>query len=228
MESIAREVKRRNYKPTDSCIVCAERQGRRKEGVPHGMFKKMKEIFPVIELILYWGYPRWRGSRDIQKLFQNKRFSEETWKFIDNMNLHVFEMRHLPKEIRELFQSDMRIAVDFLAEGNSYRSDRKIAHKAALIRMIITLSGEPCTENIETWLKQHGIREEEELTVCELFDQYIRQGKIEGKTEGRAEGENRLAKLVQVLMDNGRNEDLKKALSDQSYREQLYMEAGLI
>lgn len=139
------------------------------------------------------------------------------------MNLHVFEMRHLPKEIRELFQSDMRIVVDFLAEGNSYRSDRKIAHKAALIRMIITLSGEPCTENIETWLKQHGIREEEELTVCELFDQYLRQG----KTEGRAEGENRLAKLVQVLMDNGRNEDLKKALSDQSYREQLYMEAGL-
>ena len=64
--------------------------------------------------------------------------------------------------------------------------------------------------------------------MCELFDQYIRQGKIEGKTEGRAEGENRLAKLVQVLMDNGRNEDLKKALSDQSYREQLYMEAGLI
>lgn len=143
------------------------------------------------------------------------------------MNLHVFEMRHLPKEIRELFQSDMRIVVDFLAEGNSYRSDRKIAHKAALIRMIITLSGEPCTENIETWLKQHGIREEEELTVCELFDQYIRQGKIEGKTEGRAEGENRLAKLVQVLMDSGRNEDLRKALSDQGYREQLYLETGL-
>lgn len=205
----------------------------RKAGYIGGIYreqyeKKMKEIFPVIELILYWEYPRWRGSRDIQKLFQNKRLSEETWKFIDNMNLHVFEMRHLPKEIRELFQSDMRIVVDFLAEGNSYRSDRKIAHKAALIRMIITLSGEPCTENIEAWLKQHGIREEEELTVCELFDQYIRQGKIEGKTEGRAEGENRLAKLVQVLMDNGRNEDLKKALSDQSYREQLYMEAGLI
>ncbi len=67
--------------------------------------------------------------------------------------------------------------------------------------------------------------------MCELFDQYVRQGriegKIEGKNEGRAEGENRLAKLAQVLMDSGRNEELRKALTDQGYREQLYLEAGL-
>ena len=42
MDSIARKEKRRNYKSTDSCIVCAGRQGRRKEGMPHGMFKRMK------------------------------------------------------------------------------------------------------------------------------------------------------------------------------------------
>lgn len=42
MDSIARKEKRRNYKPTDSCIVCAGRQGRRKEGMPHGMFKRVK------------------------------------------------------------------------------------------------------------------------------------------------------------------------------------------
>lgn len=121
----------------------------------------------------------------------------------------------------------MRIIVDFLAEGASYRSGRKIIHKAALIRMINVLSGEPVTENIEAWMKKQRIKEEEELTVCELFDQYVRQGRIEGKNEGRAEGENRLAKLAQFLMDSGRNEELRKALTDQGYREQLYLEAGL-
>lgn len=208
----------------------------RKAGYTGGIYrqqydKKMKEIFPVIELILYWGIPRWKGSRDSRRLFRRYKLSEETWKYIDQLKLHIFEMRYLPKETRELFQSDMRIIVDFLAEGASYRSDRKIIHKAALIRMINVLSGEPVTENIEAWMKKQKIKEEEELTVCELFDQYVRQGriegKIEGKNEGRAEGENRLAKLAQVLMDSGRNEELRKALTDQGYREQLYLEAGL-
>lgn len=135
------------------------------------------------------------------------------------MQLHVFEMRHLPKETQALFHSDMRIVVDYLAEGNQYRSEKKIFHKAALIRMIKVLSGEMDTENIEAWMEEQGIREEDEITVCELFDQYVRQG--------RTEGENRFAKLVKQLMDGGRGEDLKRAVSDQSYREQLYAETGL-
>lgn len=57
-------------------------------------------------------------------------------KDIDELKLHVFEMRYLPEETRKLFRSDMRIVVDFLAEGKGYRSDRKIIHKAALIKMI--------------------------------------------------------------------------------------------
>lgn len=132
-------------------------------------------------------------------------------------------MRYLPKEIRKKFQSDMRIVVDFLAEGEGYRSDRKIKHKAVLIKMIKVLSGETDTDDIEKWMEEQGIREEDELTMCELFDQYVRQG----RKEGRREGENRFARLVQILMDNGRSEELKRAVSDLNYRERLYMEADL-
>lgn len=82
-------------------------------------------------------------------------------------------MRHLSQETRKLFQSDMRIVVDYLAEG-------------------------------------------------------MAAGRAEGIVAGRIEGENRFARLVQMLMEGGRNEDLQKAVSDQSYREQLYMEVNLI
>ncbi len=45
------------------------------------------------------------------------------------------------------------------------------------------------------WLEEQGIGEEDEVTVCELFDQYVRQGREEGRREGmqegRAEGEAR-------------------------------------
>ncbi len=213
----------------------------RKAGYVGGIYReqyeeKMQDCFPVIQFVLYWGIPGWKSGRELGKLFGKRNFPEETWKYIDELRLHIFEMRHLPEETRKLFQSDMRIVVDCLAEGNGYRSDRKIKHKAALIKMIKVLSGETDTEDVEKWMEEQGIREEDELTVCELFDQYVRQGRIEGiaagRTEGiavgRIEGENRFARLVQELMDGGRNEDLKKAVSDQSYREQLYMEVNLI
>ena len=151
------------------------------------------------------------------------------------MHLHVFEMRYLPEETRSLFRSDMRIVTDFLAEGKDYRSNRKVRHKAALIRMIRVLSGDTDTEDVEQWMNQQGIREEDEIKMCELFDQYERRGlargREEGRTEGIAEGEAKgealFASLAQSLIDSGRIGDLKKALSDQGYRRQLYIEAGL-
>lgn len=211
-----------NQSKTDSRMLF------RKAGYVGGIYReqyegKTQESFPVIELILYWGSDRWKGSRELCQLFKKKKFPDEAWEFIDEVKLHIFEMRYLPKEIRKKFQSDMRIVVDFLAEGEGYRSDRKIKHKAVLIKMIKVLSGETDTDDIEKWMEEQGIREEDELTMCELFDQYVRQG----RKEGRREGENRFARLVQILMDNGRSEELKRAVSDLNYRERLYMEADL-
>lgn len=114
-------------------------------------------------------------------MFARREFPQETWNYIDELKLHVYEMRHLPQETRGLFQSDMRIVVDFLAAGKSYRSDRKIVHKAALIRMIKVLSGDKDIENVEDWLEERQIREEDEVTMCELFDQYERKGREEGE-----------------------------------------------
>ena len=170
----------------------------RKAGYTGGAYREqyegeVKDIFPVAEFILYWGRPRWRSSRDLRQMFKKRssdhNIPEVAWEYIDDIKLHVYEMRHLPEETRKLFQSDMRIVVDYLAEGDEYRSDRKIVHKAALIRMIRVLSGEKDTDDVEKWLEEQGIGEEDEITVCELFDQYVRQGREEGRQEGEAKGE---------------------------------------
>lgn len=178
----------------------------RKAGYTGGVYreqyeKKMKDIFPVIELVLYWGHPRWGKNRDIRKLFWKKKILEEKWEYIDDLKLHVFEMRHMPRETRKLFQSDMRIVVDYLAEGDSYRSDRKVVHKAALIRMIKVLSGETDVDSVEEWLKEKNIREEDEITVCELFDQYERKGRIEGKARQLVEDVENAMKFFQVTLE---------------------------
>ena len=67
------------------------------------------------------------------------------------------------------------------------------------------------------------MKEEDEIKVCELFDQYERRGRIKGKEEGKIEGENRLAELMKKLIGSGRNDDLEKIAFDQGYREELYV-----
>ena len=70
--------------------------------------KKTQNRFPVIELVLYWGKGKWTGGRSTHDL-----------------KLLVFELRNLPEEVRRRFQSDMRIVVDYLAEGKDYRPEQK-------------------------------------------------------------------------------------------------------
>ncbi len=165
----------------------------RKAGYTGGVYReqyegKTKEIFPVVELVLYWGRTRWKGGRSFRELFRKKELPEGLWEHVDDLRLQVFEMRYLPMEVRERFRSDMRIVVDYLAEGEGYCSDRKIVHKAALVKLLRALSGDGDVADTEEELEKLGIREEDEVRVCELFDQYTRKGRREGKEEGRKEG----------------------------------------
>ena len=48
-----------------------------------------------------------------------------------------------------------------------------------------------------------------------------------GHAEGRIEGKDRAIRLMQYLTDSDKTEELKRALSDQEYREQLYRKYNL-
>ncbi len=136
----------------------------RKAGYTGGVYReqyegKTKEIFPVVELVLYWGRTRWKGSRSFRELFRKKE----------------------------------------LPEGESYCSDRKIVHKAALVKLLRALSGDGDVTDTEEELERLGIREEDEVRVCELFDQYTRKGRREGRKEGEA---RRLVEDIDKLRKN--------------------------
>ena len=114
------------------------------------------------------------------------------------MQLHVWEMRYLPKEIRERFHSDMRIVLDYLAEGNAYRSDRKVIHKEATIKMLRVLSGDKNVDDTEEILKALDIAEEDEISMCGI-SQGISKGIIIMCKDFNATYEDTLQKLKNKL-----------------------------
>ena len=77
---------------------------------------------------------------------------------------------------------------DYLAEGNAYRSDRKVIHKEATIKMLRVLSGDKNVDDTEEILNGLDIAEEDEISMCELFDQYTRRGISQGISQGISKG----------------------------------------
>ena len=180
----------------------------RKAGYTGGGYReqyegKVTDTYPIIEMILYWGREHWEKRPGIYELCCEK-VPEDLRKYVDDMKVHIWEMRYLPKEVREKFCSDMRIVLDYLAEGNAFRSNQKVVHKAALIRMINVLSGEDDSAEEADILKEMNIREEDEITMCELFEQYVRMGKRKGREEGREEErQSGIKALVITCMELG-------------------------
>lgn len=145
---------------------------------------KVADSFPVVSLVLYWGSGCWESPCGIKQLFSDTNLPPGLWNLVDDLRLHVFEMRTLPPEVRELFTSDMRLVTDYLAEGNGFRSDRPVIHKEALIRLLRALGGDTDVEDTGRILEEINVKEEDKITMCELFDQYTRRGRQEGIKTG--------------------------------------------
>lgn len=63
-----------------------------------------------------------------------------------------------------------------------------MVHKEALIRLLRALGGDMNVDDTAGILEEMNIKEEDEITMCELFDQYTRRGRKEGIEEGKKEG----------------------------------------
>ncbi|MCM1091764.1 MAG: hypothetical protein NC413_13040 [Muribaculum sp.] len=111
----------------------------------------------------------------------------------------------------------MRIVLDYLAEGEGYRSDRPVVHKEALVKMLRVLSGDNDVTDTEKILQEMDIREEDEISMCELFDQYIRKGRTEGLEKGRQEG-RREGRVEGIMALIGLCKDLKVSFEETAER----------
>lgn len=168
----------------------------RKAGYEGAIYRQQyegKEIYPTITLVLYWGKTVWNGSPDLLKFFHRKKIHRMAGKYIDNVCLHLYSMRCLPQEIRRRFHSDMRLVVDYLAEGEEYEpADQIIADVDGTMRMLYALTGDAeFINNIKRLQKCQ--MEGGGVTMCEVVDKFVQRGREQGIKEGIKEEKMRCA-----------------------------------
>lgn len=168
----------------------------RKAGYEGAIYRQQydgKDTYPAITLVLYWGDTAWNTSSDLHMFFHKKRIHGMARKYIDNVRLHMYSMRCLSQEIRQRFQSDMRVVVDYLAEGKKYEpTQQKIADVDGTMRMLYALTGDTdfinYIEKLEKIQKRGG-----RVTMCEVVDKFVQRGREQGIKEGIKEEKTRCA-----------------------------------
>ena len=134
---------------------------------------------------------------------------------------YVELVRTLAKEMP--FPEAVEQAVDYCIQNGILR-DFLSENRAEAIAMSIFEYDEEQHLKSE---REQAYRDGKEEGIEEGKREGIAVGHQQGIREGIAEGEDRLAKLLQLLSAAGRAEDLHRAIEEPSYREQLYEEMHL-
>ena len=166
--------------------------------------KKEQGVYPVISIVLNWGEKPWDAARSVREMVGCFR-KEELDDYIDKNRIHVFDMRFLPMEVRERFQGDMRVILDYLSDRESLlRRRQKLKNPEEVMLMLYALSKDArYLESIEF------MGEGEEKSMCDLLDEAENRGMARGIVRGREEG---MARGREEGMARGREQGLRRGI----------------
>ena len=183
------------------------------EGASYRGQLEEKSAVPVITLVLYFRNEHWRAEKHLKDLLDIPEGMEE---YVNDLKINVFEIAWLTDEQISMFKSDFRIVADFFVrkrKNKDYVSDDKteIKHVDEVLKLLSAMTGDERYEEILAE-KEKG----EYNTMDTVAEHLVNMG------------EARLGKLINLLLQNNRIEDVKKASVDKEARKKFYKEFGII
>ena len=145
--------------------------------------KAKREIYPVISIVLNWGKRPWKAATTIRELI-GFSLPEKAQEYLDRNRIHVFDMRFLPKEVRERFRGDARVVLEYLTnpEGSLWK-EQELRNPGEVTRMLFALSGDRRYLEYVPFMETGGGKK-----MCEALDKAERTGIEKGIQQGREEG----------------------------------------
>ncbi len=200
-----------------------------------GKRKKTFTRYPVITLVLYFGYKRhWDKAKTLYEVI-GERLDDELKPLVSDYKINLYEIAYITDEQLAGFKSDFRFVADYFVQkrknGTYVGSHEKVKHIREVLQLLAVLANDRRFSEIERSFEEGG----EPGTMCEVLDEIEQRGikkgeKIgeeRGEKVGIKKGEERLAKLGQLLLAAGRTDDLAKALNTAAARKRLYKEFGI-
>ena len=107
-----------------------------------------------------------------------------------------------------------------MVKGSKHKADRiELNHPEEVSELILRLTGEELPFEVEC--------EEGGKNMEKFFEPMFERAEARGEARGKAEGENCLARLISLLMSEGKNDKIKDVVENEEIRHGLYREYGI-
>lgn len=130
--------------------------------------------YPVITLVLNFEMKRWDCGKSLHDVIDTR---EELLPYFSDYKINVFDIAFLEPEQVEKFQSDFKIVAEYFVQKrtkNDYVPRAcEIRHVDEILKLMTTLTRDYRYE------AQIGKVEKEGVTMCEILDKIVEQGRAE-------------------------------------------------
>ena len=219
-------------------LVEKERRKRKKE--TENINGKV-DIFPVITFVIYYGEEEWKHETT---LYKRLNLDSELKHYVSDYSINLIDLKKLSEDDINKFKKDFKLIADYMVKGSKHRADRiDLNHPEEVSELILRLTGEELPFEVEC---EEGGKNMEKFFEP-MFERAEARGEARGRAEGRAEGEARgraegeargraegktegescLAKLISLLMSEGKNDKIKDVVENEVIRHGLYKEYGI-
>ena len=209
-----------------SQLVEEESRKRKKNS---GIDGELQDIFPVITFVIYYGEEEWRHETTLHKRLN---LDSELKHYVSDYSINLIDLKKLSEDDINKFKKDFKLIADYMVKGSKHKADRiDLNHPEEVSELILRLTGEELPFEVEC---EEGGKNMEKFFEP-MFERAEARGRAEGRAEGEArgraegktEGESCLAKLISLLMSEGKNDKIKDVVENEVIRHGLYKEYGI-
>ena len=201
-----------------SQLVEEESRKRKKNA---GIDGELQDIFPVITFVIYYGEEEWRHETTLHKRLN---LGSELKHYVSDYSINLIDLKKLSEDDINKFKKDFKLIADYMVKGSKHKADRiDLNHPEEVSELILRLTGEELPFEVEC---EEGGKNMEKFFEP-MFERAEARGEARGRAEGKTEGESCLARLISLLMSEGKNDKIKDVVENEVIRHGLYKEYGI-
>ena len=175
------------------------------------------DIFPVITFVIYYGEEEWKYQTTLKKRLE---ISDELEEFVSDYKINLIDLKKLTEDDINKFKKDFKLLAEYMVKGSNHNAGSiELNHPEEVSELLLRLTGE------ELPIPEYN--DEGGKTMEKFFEPMFASMLVKAEERGEAEGENRIVKLISLLISDGRDDTVKEVLKDEKLRNRLCEEYGI-
>ena len=196
-------------------------------------YRKRDRIVPVLNLMLYWGTQEWERPLCLRDMMSDiTPLPEKLQNLAGDYNVHMVCMLSIPEEKLLEMDSDLKYVLGIMKHTRSRKKYENYIWKNKEFFQRIPKSA---VDVIDACTNIKDIREsldfvlnpatgEEETDLCKALTDIKKHAERQGIKQGLRQGTQRTNKLNQLLLADGRQDDLLRSTTDTLFQNELFRE----